>query len=103
MEGSVSTCYHFHINIEIGFWRWNIHNAETKPLHADLSNAQQAGKTLERRDGLATSDISTGSWQDKNICEATRAGCDAQEDEVGRDAFGALASDDSVVLGEIGD
>ncbi len=52
---------------------------------------------------MTARDIGAGGGQHEDVDQGAGAGGGAEKDEVGRDAFGGAATDDAVVLGEVGD
>jgi hypothetical protein len=52
---------------------------------------------------FAAGDIIARLFQEQDVGEACRGGCGAEEDEVGRDAFGSPSRDDSDHLWKIAD
>ena len=79
------------------------HKGEADPLHSQLGNAEQSGKTVERLQLLAAGYIIARLLEEQDVGEARRGGCGAQEDEVGRDAFGGAPGDNSDHLRQIAD
>ena len=67
-----------------------------------MRDAQQTRKAFESADLLAAREICATGGEDEDGRERTGRGCAAQEDEVGRDAFGRASGDDTVVLWEVG-
>lgn len=79
------------------------HGSEAQPLCSELGNTKQAGSTFECLQLSAAANGVAGWCYGKDVGEASGGRSGAQQDEIGRYAFGGAARDDAIVLGKIRD
>jgi hypothetical protein len=82
--------------------RRSAHEEETRPLHADLCNAQNARKAGEAFDLLAARHIGAACGQGQDVGEGAGAARGAEQDEIGRDPVGCAPAYDPDMLGKVG-
>lgn len=70
---------------------------------SELGNTKQAGSTFECLQ-LSAAANGVARWcHSQDVGEASSGRSGAQQDEIGRYAFGGAARDDAIVLGEVRD
>ena len=83
-------------------WEEVLHDGKAAPLYTNLRDPQKTRSTLKRANGFAALHICSRCRKNKYVGESACSRGRAQKDEVWGDAFGGSASDDSIMLWEIG-
>jgi hypothetical protein len=81
----------------------HLHHGETTPLYSNLCDAEEARKARESADVLAACSICTACRKDDDIRELAGSRCRTEKDEPRRYSERGSATDDSNMLGEVGD
>lgn len=79
------------------------HGSEAQPLCSELGNTKQARSTFKCLQLSAAANGVARRRHGKDVGKAGSGRSGAQQDKVGRNAFGGAARDDAIVLGEVGD
>ena len=80
-----------------------VHEEETRPLHANLGDAEEAGTAAEGRIDFATGHVLAAGGKGEDIGYSACSGNGTKEDPVGGEAFRGAAGDYTVVLWEVGE
>lgn len=88
---------------DVGQENSDSHGSEAQPLYSELGNTKQARSTFESVELSAAANGVARGRHGQDVGEAGGGRSGAQQDEIGRYAFGGAARDDAIVLGEVRD